>query len=196
MSRRPSATPSCWRSTPILPIARRTPSGCLPPPGSTRDDRTLVLPEHDDETRPFAPVAPETSANTTTEMPSPRSGHTQSFPRQPLPDALDDADEGEVPRRSASTPSHRPLWRRRPDLLVAAAVALSLMFVLGTIVSGGDDASGSGTSGSVPTVSSEAPATSVAESGTPGNGQQAPDQSQDPARRLNDALSQIEELGR
>ena len=201
----PDHVPSALRDTILLAL---DPDPAHRPPDAQRmlaatrvdghvdsHDRTLILPDEDDETRPFAPVAPEaTGANTTTELPSPRSGHTQSFASEPPPDPPERADSQEP---SDETRSPRPFWRRRPDLLVAAAVALSLMFVLGTIVSGGDDGAGSGTSGSVPTVSSEAPPTSVAESGTPtGGDQQAPSRSQDPAQRLNDALSQIEELGR
>lgn len=153
-----------------------------------------------EQTRPIEQVQNESvgSDDTTSEMLRPRSGATSTFPVVPA----DDVPQPETtdPRPSARHPapatgahhgsaperSRAPVaaWRR-PDLLVAAAVVLTLVFVLGTIVSGGDDQPSSPPE---PATISQAPA----------GGEEAPPAADaNPDRgRLQSTLERIEELGR
>lgn len=154
-----------------------------------------------EQTRPIEQVQSEAvgSDDTTSDMLRPRSGATSTFPvvstdevPQPEPDdpraagARRRATATGVGHMSASERSRAPTvaWRR-PDLLVAAAVVLTLVFVLGTAVSGGDDQP------------SPPPAPATISGDATDSGAEAPPASDaDTEARLQSTLERIEELGR
>lgn len=154
-----------------------------------------------EQTRPIEQVQSESvgSDDTTSDMLGPRSGATSTFPVVPADEVPqpehDDPRPAEARHRATATGAGQvsapdrsaapaTAWRR-PDLLVAAAVVLTLVFVLGTAVSG---------SGDQP---SPPPAPTAITGEATDSGAESPSASDaDPEGRLQSTLERIEELGR